>query len=76
MFKKISPYERDYVLVLANLILGGGADSKLFKDVREKHSLCYSIHSSINKLDKPIEYSSKLNKIVSKLIIVFIYLTI
>ena len=24
-------------------ILGGGPDSKLFKNVREKHSLCYNI---------------------------------
>ena len=50
-YKKLSAYERDYALVLANIIFGGGTDSKLFKNVREKHSLCYSIHSTIHKLD-------------------------
>ena len=29
-----------------NFILGGGTDSKLFQNVREKNSLCYSIHST------------------------------
>lgn len=48
---KLTPYERDYPFVLANLILGGGTDSRLFQEVREKNSLCYTIHSSINKLD-------------------------
>jgi predicted Zn-dependent peptidase len=50
--EKISPYERDYPLVLANLILGGGADSKLFQEVREKNSLCYSKYEK-NELEKP-----------------------
>ena len=49
--KKLKPFERDYVLVLANLILGGGSDSKLFQEVREKNSLCYTIHSMASKLD-------------------------
>lgn len=48
---KMTDYEKNYPLVLANLILGGGTDSKLFKEVREKNSLCYTIHSSTNKLD-------------------------
>lgn len=48
---KLTEYERDYPLLLANLILGGGSDSKLFQNVREKNSLCYSIHSFINKFD-------------------------
>ena len=50
-YKKLSDYERDYALVLANIIFGGGTDSKLFKNVREKHSLCYSIYSTVHKLD-------------------------
>ena len=37
--------------LLANLILGGGVESKLFRDVREKNSLCYTIRSFSNKLD-------------------------
>ena len=31
---------------MLNVILGGGMTSKLFMNVREKQSLCYSIHSS------------------------------
>ena len=37
-------------LFLYSAILGGGADSKLFKNVREKHSLAYSISSSLDIL--------------------------
>ncbi len=47
----LTPYERNYPLTLYNIILGGGSDSKLFKNVREKNSLCYTIHSVPNKLD-------------------------
>ncbi|MDO4720765.1 MAG: pitrilysin family protein [Peptostreptococcaceae bacterium] len=40
----------DYdAMLLANAVLGGGAHSKLFLNVREKHSLCYSIYSSMEK---------------------------
>lgn len=48
---KLTNFERNYALVLANLIFGGGTDSKLFKNVREENSLCYTITSQINKLD-------------------------
>lgn len=42
---------RDYYdLMLYSIIFGGSAQSKLFKIVREKHSLCYSIGSSLDKL--------------------------
>lgn len=47
----LDDYERNYPLTLYNIILGGGADSKLFKEVREKNSLCYYIGSTANKLD-------------------------
>ena len=47
----LTPYERFYPLTLYNIILGGGSDSKLFKNVREENSLCYSISSITNKLD-------------------------
>lgn len=42
---KTSDFERRYVLNVLTYILGGGSDSKLFKEVREKNSLCYSITS-------------------------------
>lgn len=47
----LSTYERNYALSLYNVILGGSGDSKLFKEVREEHSLCYVINSVPNKLD-------------------------
>lgn len=47
----LTDYERNYPLTLYNIILGSGTDSKLFREVREKHSLCYTISSVPNKLD-------------------------
>lgn len=44
--KDLTDFERVYVLSIYNAILGGSPDSKLFKQIREKHSLCYSISSS------------------------------
>ena len=38
-------------MTLANIILGGSPDSKLFQEVRERNSLCYTIHSIVSKLD-------------------------
>ena len=38
-----------YKFMMLNEILGGGASSKLFNIVREKHSLCYSIFSMIDR---------------------------
>ncbi|MDD2391317.1 MAG: pitrilysin family protein [Bacilli bacterium] len=45
---KLTDFEKKYVSIIYNYILGGGADSKLFKEVREKNSLCYGISSSIS----------------------------
>lgn len=42
--------ERYYNLMLFSAIFGSGAHSKLFLNVREKHSLCYSIYSALEKL--------------------------
>ena len=60
---KLTDYERNYPLVLANLILGGGVDSKLFRDVREKNSLCYTIRSIANKLDNLLIISAGIDRI-------------
>ena len=52
--KGITDFEKKYVLPLYNEILGGSPDSKLFREVREKNSLCYSIsstHSGIASLE-------------------------
>ena len=59
---KASKYEINYPLVLANIIFGGGPDSKLFKDVREKNSLCYSIYSYPVKLDNLLIISAGIDK--------------
>ncbi len=47
----LSEYERNYPLTIYNVLFGGGSDSKLFQEVREKNSLAYTIHSVPNKLD-------------------------
>ena len=43
-------YERNYPLTLFSIILGGGTNSKLFRNVREKNSLCYYIYSTVNSI--------------------------
>lgn len=60
--ENITKYEKNYVLNLYNLILGGSADSKFFKNIREKFSLCYYINSNANKLDNLLTISSGINK--------------
>ena len=40
-----SDFELRYVLNIFNYILGGSPDSKLFQNVREKNSLCYTVSS-------------------------------
>ncbi len=58
----LSEYERNYPLTLYNIILGAGDDSKLFREVREKNSLCYYIHSVPNKLDNLILIRAGIDK--------------
>ena len=70
----LSNFELRYVLNVYSYILGGGPDSKLFKNIREKNSLCYSISSigqplnsilivsagiSLNKFDKVVSLVKK-----------------
>lgn len=59
---EMSEYERNYVLTLYNVILGGGCDSKLFKEVREENSLCYTIYSVPNKLDNVLIIQAGIDK--------------
>ncbi len=59
---KLTDYERNYSLPLANVILGGGPDSKLFQEVREKNSLCYTINSSYNSLDSLLVITAGIDK--------------
>ena len=39
-----------YALLMYSVILGNGSFSKLFRIIREKYSLCYSISTSLEKL--------------------------
>ena len=59
---KLSDYEEKYVLPLYNYILGGTADSKLFREVREKNSLCYGISSNTNAFDGVMKIVSGIDK--------------
>lgn len=45
----LSEYERNYVSNIYSFILGGGPDSLLFQNLREKNSLCYYVTSNIEK---------------------------
>ena len=58
----ISKFERNCVLPLYNLILGGCYDSRLFKIIREKYSLCYNVSSFVSKIDNLIIISMGINK--------------
>ena len=49
-FETLTDFENRYVSGMLSYILGGSADSMLFKVVREKESLCYSINSGYNVL--------------------------
>lgn len=62
VLSNLTEYEKNYPLVLAGLIFGGGTDSKLFKEVREKNSLCYTIHSFSNKLDNTLVVAAGIDK--------------
>lgn len=47
----LTSYERKYVIKLYNELLGGSSNSILFSTVREKHSYCYYINSSVKAYD-------------------------
>lgn len=60
--KGLTDFEKNYVLTLYNIILGGGSESLLFQNVREKNSLCYYISSTSNKVDNLLMISSGISK--------------
>lgn len=59
---KMTDFEMRYVLNVYSYILGGGPDSKLFKTVREKNSLCYYINSIGQPLTSLLMISAGINK--------------
>lgn len=59
---KMKDFELRYVLNVYSYILGGGPDSKLFKTVREKNSLCYYISSVAQPLNSIMTIRAGINK--------------
>ena len=59
---KMTNFELRYVLNVYSYILGGGPDSKLFKTVREKNSLCYYISSVSQPLNSILTIRAGINK--------------
>ena len=53
--------ERQYVSLVFNTILGG-SNSKLFKNVREKESLCYYVYSNINSFTSYMDITAGISK--------------
>lgn len=50
---KFSKFERNYVMGIFNIIFGTGSlNSKLYQNLREKNSLCYSVNSMYKKYDQ------------------------
>lgn len=58
----MTKHEKDYVLNLYNIILGGSSDSKFFKNIREKYSLCYYAVTRALKVDNILTISSGISK--------------
>ena len=59
---KMTDFELRYVLNVYSYILGAGADSKLFKTVREENSLCYYINSVPQPLNSIMLINAGINK--------------
>ena len=58
----LSSYEKEIVMPVYNLILGGFANSVFFKNIRETHSLCYYIISNFSYFDNLLVIRSGINK--------------
>ncbi len=43
---KLTPFEQKYVMNIYSFILGGSPNSRLFMNLREKNSLCYTVSST------------------------------
>lgn len=59
---ELTEEERNYSLTLYSIILGIGGDSKLFKNIREKHSVAYYINATPNKLDNVLTIRAGITK--------------
>lgn len=57
----LTNFERQYIMNIYTFILGGSPDSKLFKNVREKNSLCYTITCSYSPVSNVMIISAGIN---------------
>ena len=60
---KMTDFELRYVLNVYSYILGTGADSKLFRTVREENGLCYYINSVPQPLNSIMIINAGINKV-------------
>ena len=60
--KDLTLEEKNYALVLYNMILGNSPESLLFKNVREKNSLAYNVSSNYIKNDNILIIKTGINK--------------
>lgn len=58
----LSDHEKKYESIIFNIIFGSSPNSKLFKNVREKHSYAYSITSSFVRLDEMFYITAGISK--------------
>lgn len=78
-FENISTYERNYVAIVLNQVIGASFSAILFNEIREKKSLCYTIYSyytpddslmyilsGINNTDYE-KYKKEVDKIINNL---------
>lgn len=68
--KDLTSFEKQYVSYVYGNILGGGTDSLLFKEVRDKRSLCYYIYTTGNTRDNFFQIKSgieakNINKVIN-----------
>lgn len=59
--ENMTDFEKQYVLPIYSYILGGGPDSRLFLNVREKNSLCYTISSQVRIVSNIMLISAGIN---------------
>lgn len=52
--KNLTSKEKNYTMILYNIILGNSPESRLFKNIREKKSFAYSINSSYKYSDNTL----------------------
>jgi predicted Zn-dependent peptidase len=50
--EEMTEYEESAVLSVLSYVYGGGGSSILFDVVREKNSLCYTVHASANRIHR------------------------